>query len=304
MFNLSQSASNETLDVDKWSTDEDDTVPENKVRGQEFSLAHVDDDESTGWLGSISTDFRQLANCFKESTIPVLGGVATLVHNTAMAVAAEIAELERSEDEAEQRATCSLPLPWEIAIHQGLEESQYTVDTELMDAVLALSLREDTFKEPYQTKENFNLDPARVDLVHRLLEIDDNLSTIHARLAGRKNVQEEVFWRNYFAHCDSVRETMQNNAVQQDQKTELSASDTNIEEEEGQPTPSSAFDANSGEASGEVEDKCEDDSSLVPASIPDDTSYVLPSAPTSMNTFTSTTSYDDLVIVEHGGPQP
>lgn len=41
-----------------------------------------------------------------------------------------------------------------------------------------------------------------------------------------------------------------------------------------------------------------DDSSLVPASVPDDdSSYVLTSAPTSLNTYPDTTSVDDLVVV-------
>lgn len=46
----------------------------------------------------------------------------------------------------------------------------------------------------------------------------------------------------------------------------------------------------------------EDDCSLIPASLPDDdSSYVnvIPSAPNSMNTFMSTKSIDDLVVVGH-----
>jgi hypothetical protein len=41
-----------------------------------------------------------------------------------------------------------------------------------------------------------------------------------------------------------------------------------------------------------------DDSSLVPVSVPDDdSSYVLTSAPTSLNTFAETRSVDDMVLV-------
>ena len=41
-----------------------------------------------------------------------------------------------------------------------------------------------------------------------------------------------------------------------------------------------------------------DDSSLIPGSIPDDEcSYVIPSAPNSLNTFATTRSIDDLVLV-------
>ena len=55
----------------------------------------LSEDEVGSWLGAIGTDFKNIATCFKKNTLPVLGGVANLVHKTAMSVAAEIAQLER-----------------------------------------------------------------------------------------------------------------------------------------------------------------------------------------------------------------
>jgi hypothetical protein len=49
---------------------------------------------------------------------------------------------------------------------------------------------------------------------------------------------------------------------------------------------------------GTINDLTLDDSSLVPVSVPDDdSSYVLASAPTSLNTYTETMSVDDMVLV-------
>jgi len=41
-----------------------------------------------------------------------------------------------------------------------------------------------------------------------------------------------------------------------------------------------------------------DDSSLVPASLDDELSYVIPSPPASLNTIATTRSMDDLVLVD------
>ena len=46
----------------------------------------------TGWFGGIGTDFL---HCLTDNVSPVVSGVATLVHKTAVAVANEISQLER-----------------------------------------------------------------------------------------------------------------------------------------------------------------------------------------------------------------
>jgi len=166
----------------------------------------VSEDEAGGWLGSISTDFRHMANCFKDSTLPVIGGVASLVHKTAMAVAAEIAQLERDGEleanvwRADQGCEVeSLSLPWEI--RREVEDDDipiYITDGELMDAIMALSLQEDTFSTPYTSgdKQEINegksciLDEPRIALICRLLDIDKNLAAVHAQLSGKRLVKK------------------------------------------------------------------------------------------------------------------
>lgn len=169
----------------------------------------VSEDEGNSWFGGIGTDFRTLANSIKETIPPAFGGIASFVHRSALSVAAEIAALERdSELETERwradnyRGTLqdsqSLHLPWEVkceladAAKDGVP--LYMTNEELMDAILALSLKESTFLEPFSqrhpegktltAKTNFVLDQHRIQLIRRLLDIDENLAAMHARLSG------------------------------------------------------------------------------------------------------------------------
>lgn len=153
--------------------------------------------EDDGWFGGIGSDIRSIAACFKNTVPPAIGGVASLVKKTAMSVAAEIAELEREgelrsrrwEDDEEPD---SLPLPWEIQQEDESDDNipVYITDEELMEAILALSLTESTFLEPHSSEdddETFVLSAARIECIQRLLDIDENLAAIHARLSGEYN---------------------------------------------------------------------------------------------------------------------
>jgi hypothetical protein len=182
-----------------------------------------------------------------------------------------------------------------------------------------------------------------------------NPSNIPQR-AGRSNVRETLFWKNYFYHCDQARQELQDlrrrqtNAVVQSQQSPTSGSYPVLANSNKQNSTSLASLASGGSMVGgwgcnslidssileSVEGDLEnnetsgnammmlhnhynnfasshltDDSSLVPASLPDDdevggmlgeteaddSSYVMPSAPNSLNTFTTTRSVDDLVLV-------
>eukprot|EP00543_Licmophora_paradoxa_P000396 CAMPEP_0202443056 /NCGR_PEP_ID=MMETSP1360-20130828/2415_1 /ASSEMBLY_ACC=CAM_ASM_000848 /TAXON_ID=515479 /ORGANISM="Licmophora paradoxa, Strain CCMP2313" /LENGTH=471 /DNA_ID=CAMNT_0049058635 /DNA_START=175 /DNA_END=1590 /DNA_ORIENTATION=+ len=109
------------------------------------------------------------------------------------------------------------------------DDDEYIEDEELRDRILDLSTDEKTFLGPfsckniltYKNKHNgtatttttttttttgeFFLDEARIHLIRRLLETDGELAFMHARLSGRSDVKEAIFWRNYFYHCDAVR---------------------------------------------------------------------------------------------------
>jgi hypothetical protein len=104
---------------------------------------------------------------------------------------------------------------------------------------------------------------------------------------GRSDVRETAFWKNYFFHCEKVR-------------TKL------FQRRSKSPEPKKTFprevvktETKEVETSG-----LDDDHSLIPSSFTDDdSSYVnvIPSPPNSMNTFVSTKSVDDLVVVGYEG---
>jgi hypothetical protein len=195
------------------------TQAKNDLQDSEMTVntegGSVSENESYGWLGAIGSDFRNIASCFKDNIPPVIGGVANLVHQTALSVAAEIAQLERDgELEAERwkvehpgdflgKNNGPLALPWEI--RQDLKCAEFPVyiaDDELKETILGLSLHENTFREPHTPSisvsisvsvsdsppsiqnHTFELNEQRIVLIRRLLDIDANLAAMHARLSG------------------------------------------------------------------------------------------------------------------------
>eukprot|EP00980_Cylindrotheca_fusiformis_P017610 scaffold5517_cov135-Cylindrotheca_fusiformis.AAC.40 len=269
---------------------------------QNSEMTPLSSSEDEGWFGTIGSDLKNIATCFRNNIPPVVGGVATLVHKTAMSVAAEIAELEREgfgEDGAPDENLASILLPWETRTKDDSDQVPvYSTNKELMKDILALSRNERTFLEPFSSPDNeeessqadqtfFVLDESRVSLIRRLLDIDDNLAAMHARMSGRNNVRETLFWKNYFFHCNELRarkytaESLLTDTMDSNRKLPSSV-DVNYE----------TSDLTSSEL---------DDSSLVPVSTNDDLSYVnvIPSAPNSLNTFMSTRSVDDIVLVGH-----
>jgi hypothetical protein len=177
------------------------------------------EEEGGGWFGGMSADFRVLASSIKNTA----GGVASFVHRSALSVAAEIAALEHDED-TEHGEHCAksssgeggpLRLPWEVKS----EESTFNEDTLLKEKIMSLSSKESTFLQPFSSQKQdgagdhhtneqdvFVLDESRIQLIRQLLELDDQLAATHARLSGRSDVRETVFWRNYFHHCTETRD--------------------------------------------------------------------------------------------------
>ncbi|KAL3916426.1 MAG: hypothetical protein SGILL_005186 [Bacillariaceae sp.] len=203
---------------------------------------------SSGWLGGIA----DVAHCLTENVKPVVSGVASFVHQAAVAVASEIAQLEQEgefdhssaenlnmqqsspDQSADQEVPKKLILPWEISTEEE-DIPGYVTDNDLKDAILTLSDQESTFVEPFQDQSD-NPDakshhPSHIKPAEVIATVDSS-----ADIGGKK----------------------------------VSAIDNKLEQ---------------------------DDESLVPASEADDSSYVLPSAPTTGNTLTTTQSVDDLVLV-------
>jgi hypothetical protein len=170
--------------------------------------------EDEGWLSGISSDFKHLAWSLRETA----GGVAEFVHRSAVAMASEIARLEQEEEDEhclppsssssnhKNRGTTTLQLPWIITS----STVQVSEDVVLKEKILALSSKDSSFLQPYTSQNSqsheFVLDEPRIQLIRRLLTLDDRLATTHAKLSGRSDVRESVFWRNYFHNCEAVRE--------------------------------------------------------------------------------------------------
>jgi hypothetical protein len=177
------------------------------------------EEEGGGWFGGMSADFRVLASSIKNTA----GGVASFVHRSALSVAAEIAALEHDED-VEHGEHCAktssgeggpLRLPWEVKGNENI----FSEDTLLKEKIVSLSSKESSFLQPFSSRKQdsagdqyaneesaFVLDEARIQLIRQLLELDDQLAATHARLSGRSDVRETVFWRNYFHHCTDTRD--------------------------------------------------------------------------------------------------
>ena len=172
-----------------------------------------------GWL----SDFRAIAWSLQQTA----GGVANFVHRSAVAIADEIAQLEQEEmdkqhsegstfdDQVGDGATKVLSLPWELPAVQDFEEdndeeeeASYVEDSQLKDKILQLGENDAVFLGPYTTKREEDtefLDEARIALIRRLLQIDDQLARTHARLSGRSDVRETLFWKNYFYHVEQTQ---------------------------------------------------------------------------------------------------
>ena len=103
-------------------------------------------------------------------------------------------------------------------------------------------------------------------------------------------MRETLFWKNYFFHCENVR----NQYFQRRVSLPQSSAPSPV----ASPARSLSFSENNKGSDGRNIALVTDDSSLVPASLQDDdASYVIASAPTSMNTLTETISVEDLVVV-------
>ena len=170
-----------------------------------------DESVSTGgWL----SDFRSIALSLQQTA----GGVANFVHRSAVAIADEIAQLEQEEMEkqhsesstfdenAGEGASKVLPLPWELPpVH---EDESCTEDLQLKDKIQQLAEYDGVFLGPYTTKREEDsefLDEARISLIRRLLVVDEQLARTHARLSGRSDVRETLFWKNYFYHVEQAQ---------------------------------------------------------------------------------------------------
>jgi len=315
-----------------------------------------------GWFGGIGTEFL---HCLTDNVSPVVSGVATLVHKTAVAVANEISQLER---DGELRAAAAaaertnencggeeteptgsnaifpsssfnsstkqnsedLILPWEVcreSSHNSTVEEEddrilvYFTDAELMEMIFDLSRNDSTFLQPFSDDlpeaiqsqklsspscySTFVMDEPRVKLINRILDIDENLASARSRLTGDgSNFSETCFWKNYFFNCERVRA---NEFCRRKRQNEP----TNTETQTCRETKvASSYDNFSHDENDEVKNSkhSNDEESLIPVGSDieweqdDNSSFVIQSAPNTGDTYATTRSIDDdLVLVETHG---
>lgn len=183
------------------------------------SYCDTSEDEGVGWISSFARSIKD--------TIPVaIDGIA----HTARSFMNELAEMEDevrraradSCDDSEARSiedAPSLPFPWEICFQRKDEKNDISItqkeDETLKDRVFALSRNEDAFTGPFngtqaEIDDSFILDDSRVMLIRRLLQEDSHLGVVHAKVSGRSEMKETVFWKNYFFHCEKLRDEREN----------------------------------------------------------------------------------------------
>jgi len=187
------------------------------------SIIDTSDEMSTGeggmqWLS-------KLTRSIKDNIPAVIDGVADTINRSARTLVNEFSEMEnearreRSEShdldstDSDELDTMVLPLPWEICCIKNPDDKksnnsvEFQEDRVLKKKVMDLSQDETIFTSPFTEGETddlavpFVLDESRVMLIRRLLEIDQNLGHVHAKISGRSEVKETIFWRNYFYHC-------------------------------------------------------------------------------------------------------
>lgn len=201
--------------LDYVKTDEKSDLDESEMTVHTETGSTSEEEGTSGWFGGMGSDFRVLATSFKDTA----GGVASFVHRSALSVAAEIASLELDDGDEEQCDRSStgaevLRLPWEVKT----DEDTYEEDTALKEKIASLASKQSTFLQPFSTRhtddddggqeeeEAFVLDEQRIKLIRHLLDLDETLSTTHARLSGRSDIRENIYWQNYFHNCQQARD--------------------------------------------------------------------------------------------------
>ena len=166
------------------------------------------------WLSSLSFDPSALS--LQTAAIPSLASFTSTALKFAdditsqLNVHAEIAssqvkqefEKTRADREAQMRRlhqsrTCTLP--WETEV-----ETKAILSDHVMQQILQLPFDDRNFKEPGLPLQQLPFTFAdHVPVILRMLEIDHNLKSVHAKLAPKAN--EEVLWRNYFKRVKYLR---------------------------------------------------------------------------------------------------
>ena len=144
------------------------------------------------WFTSLASQAAQLADQLTEQIVQTANEAQQTIER----------ERERIQKENKSHLSSSNKLPWETD-----NEAKEIFSQGLMESILALSLSENNFLheipslyEAHLGTFDFN---SFVPTAMRVLELDGNLSRVHAKLMP--HMDEEVFWRNYYKRITYLR---------------------------------------------------------------------------------------------------
>ena len=144
------------------------------------------------WFTSLASQAAQLADQLTEQLVQTANEAQQTIER----------ERERIQKENKSHSSTTNKLPWETD-----NEAKEIFSQGLMESILALSLSENNFLHEipslYETHLgtfDFN---SFVPTAMRVLELDGNLSRVHAKLMP--HMDEEVFWRNYYKRITYLR---------------------------------------------------------------------------------------------------
>eukprot|EP00593_Proboscia_inermis_P002946 CAMPEP_0171299382 /NCGR_PEP_ID=MMETSP0816-20121228/8198_1 /TAXON_ID=420281 /ORGANISM="Proboscia inermis, Strain CCAP1064/1" /LENGTH=299 /DNA_ID=CAMNT_0011775133 /DNA_START=161 /DNA_END=1060 /DNA_ORIENTATION=- len=197
----------------------------------EQSNVNVESDLTESWFGfqdvmrklrAVDLGLNETKSAASDRIRQTWDGITDVISTTATHLASE---LDRMEEDAQSNLatssstnsisyegdcnksckSASVPehlMPWE----EVSANNTTTEDTDIKARVLQLSLKEDTFTAPYDQDDAGDVDDRFESTIRsNLLDLDSNLSRAYSKLVKSGTVSEELFWRNYFYHCEMIR---------------------------------------------------------------------------------------------------
>jgi hypothetical protein len=250
---------------------EDCTSPSGSV--METSYASSDEGGSP-WSG-LSSIAKQVANTINRSAKSLINELAELEYEARGGTGGYDSDAGSEGPDGEHQSTTILPLPWEICFQSTDEKLKISIvqkeDEPLKEKILALSKDESIFTGPFNERNSnedepiFTLDDSRVMLIRRLLDLDSDLGYIHAKVSGRSTIKEKIFWKNYFFHCEKLRENREKEINDQSLRRALHDEELDAELVGRPPASCTGFYPRTGKLSLQVTASTDSEDRIVPA---------------------------------------
>jgi len=146
----------------------------------------------TDWFSSLANQAKQLADSVTET-------IVTQANAAKDEFEQEQKKIKQEVEKSRVKSSDEVLLPWESD-----DESMAILSQSLMEYILKLSLSDRNFTTTSKELKDFQISfKDYVPVVMKMLNIDSNLSRMHAKLSPKMN--EEVFWINYYQRCMFLR---------------------------------------------------------------------------------------------------